>query len=245
MRTLIPFLMFLSISCAYGASPEAAGLQPGQYITDKGWGTLDVKAGKDQTLGFQIETVGANLHTCELDGEIVGNRALLEGYEKGRQCTIDFQPSEKGINVVSGDQEACRDFCGMRAWFEGLYLKVPAKCENPARENTKALFKHLYDKKEYAEARSILEPLLKNCEKTMHWDELGSSRNDLAITQYHLGDYAACLRTLDHYVEDAAKKDEEVLENYPPADADTYSGILKAAKTNIGLCRSGLRKHKK
>jgi hypothetical protein len=72
----------------------------------------------------------------------------------------------------------------------------------------------------------------------MSWLETASIRNDLAVTQYHLHDRAACLSTLDPLAADAAKSDAAIRENFPPTDADDYLPLVKAARTNLKLCNA-------
>jgi hypothetical protein len=59
-------------------------------------------------------------------------------------------------------------------------------------------------------------------------------RNDLAITQYHLHDFAGCKRTLEPLREDAAKTDEQL--EYPVFALEARLPGIHAARTNIKLC---------
>lgn len=231
------FVMYPIQSFSQNSSPA-----PGHYITQGGWGNLLIKR-KPNGLSFEIFAVGTNAHLCELEGEIKINQSILgDKDEDGKSCTITFT-SAAGLVKVE-DNGACHGYCGMRANFDGSYLKTKIGCENAARKNTQNKFKQLYDQKKYNEALNALHPILKNCEKTLDSTEEGRIRNDLALTQYKLKNYTACLATLEPYIADADLTDEEVFNNpnsyYPPAEADWYLSILKAARTNIKLCRKGL-----
>ncbi|MGB7192464.1 MAG: hypothetical protein WBD81_03330 [Collimonas pratensis] len=222
----------------------AQGVMPsiGNYITEGGWGNLSIQQKKPEGIVFEIHSFGANAHSCQLEGEIRNGRATLESSDKEKPCLIDFQPSSRGVNVVPQTLQECREYCGMRAGFDGLYLKPVRGCENIDRQATKDKFKHLYDGKNYRDARLTIETLLNSCSTTLGQYELGAIRNDLAITQYHLGDFSGCLNTLEPYAKDAAIAANDAVKDYPPADAEAYSGILDAARTNIKLCHRKLHK---
>lgn len=210
---------------------------PGEYITEEGWGTLTIIRGQDGGLTFVIDTVGANAHTCDLEGDIRNGMTVLESNDEHTPCVVSFLPKGDDIEVNANHSDACRTYCGMRASFEGLYLKPAPGCDAKSRRETSDRFKRLYDDKAYAKARAVLEPMLKNCARTLDWIERGWLRNDLAVTLYHLGEAAACLNTLQPLAGDAAETDEAIRARYPPTDADNYLPIVQAARTNIKLCQ--------
>jgi hypothetical protein len=247
MRNLRP-LLWLLLPAVLGLSPTRAQgqevrLAPGEYITEKGWGTLTLRQGGGR-LSFVIEAVGANGHSCSLEGEVVKGRATLETDEETGPCRVSFKPlaegaeGGKGIEVASEEGEACRYFCGMRADFQGFYLVPPPGCAPAARETARTEFKRLYDKKAYPQALAKLEPVLKSCARMVGWIEEGWIRNDLAITLLKTGDLAGCRRLLEPLAADAARTDEELREEYPPSDADNYLPVVKAARTNLKLCKA-------
>ena len=149
---------------------------------------------------------------------------------------MKFDASAKGIGVSSN--EACRTYCGMRAQFDGMYFKPAPGCSSDERSSTRDAFKASYAKKDYAAARAKLEPLLTQCAALLSWLEKPSIRNDLAVTLYHLHDRAACLSVLEPLADDASKTDDAIRENYPPTDADDYLPLVKAARTNLKLCKA-------
>ncbi len=87
--------------------------------------------------------------------------------------------------------------------------------------------------------------LLKNCDKTLSWLNVGWILNDLAITQYHLRRPHDCLKTREPLAPDAALTDEDIRSAYPPADAKNYLPIVEATRTNQMLCRKLLKKRGK
>ena len=220
------------------ASAQQATPPPGEYVTDGGGGNLTVKNQKSGTAAFSIMVLGANGHTCTLDGEIKQGRAELAESPKDKPCMITFRQRGHDIDVVAVTPEDCRGYCGMRAWFEGLYLTPPKGCDSASLRKTRVAFKRLYDKKSYEQAKAALAPVIASCEKTLYWTEAGRIRNDLAITEYKLGNMAACRQILAPLSADAEKTDEELRDNYPPTDADNYLPVIKATRTNLRLCEA-------
>lgn len=220
---------------------RAQELKPGSYTADHGWGNLTISRNKNGALNFQIFAIGANAHTCDLQGTITNNRAVLEAQEKEQPCIVTFSPNGSDITVSDNDG-ICRYYCGARAGFTGTYHLPPPACTSKAVQKTRAVFKQLYDRKEYQQARLQLEPLLINCGHLLHWTEEEWIRNDLALAQYKAGDAAACLQTLRPLAEDAARTDAELRDNYPPSDADVKMPIIAAARTNLNLCKKAVAK---
>jgi hypothetical protein len=222
----------LAIAFATPCAVRAAdAVRAGSYENPNG--TL-VVSGDTGALTFKIDAFGANGHTCSLDGDIHGNQARLDGDES--PCIVTFDARAKGIEVSSND--ACRTYCGMRAHFDGMYFKPAPGCAGDERSHTRDAFKAIYAKKDYAAARGKLEPVLTQCAPVLSWLETASIRNDLAVTLYHLDDRAACLSVLEPLAADAAKTDDALREDYPPADFEDYRPLVKAARTNLKLCKA-------
>ena len=108
------------------------------------------------------------------------------------------------------------------------------KLEGEARRE----FKKLYDAGDYARAQAALRPVLADCGASMPWLEAGWIRNDLALTQFKLGDPQGCLLTLQPLRADAARSDSDIRAAYPPSDADRYLSILRATRSNAGRCEA-------
>ncbi len=210
------------------------GLRPGEYIPEGGWGNLNIKTTRGKML-FEITSVGSNFHTCGLSGEIKNNQARLEAADKEKECIVTFTKKGKDIEVIQSGPE-CSYYCGARAVFEGLYLQPAGGCDTLSRTKTRKRFKDLYDKKEYTGALSTLSELFNVCSKTFDWIETGWIKNDIAITQYKLGDSAACRATLKTLETEAALSDDEIKNNYPPSDADVWLAVVRAARFNLKLC---------
>jgi hypothetical protein len=225
-----------------GAKPAAkptSALLLGEYIADGGWGWLEISAEDRDGAKFDLQSVGANFHTCGLEGRIVGGKATLETFDGEAACVVTFALRADGI-AVSGTQ-ACQSYCGARAGFDGNYLRPAPGCGSNEKRAARAEFKRLYDRKRYSEALTKLAPLTSACDRTLYRYERGEILNDIAITQYKLGRRADCLRTLEPLAEDAALSDDEIRDGYPPSDADAWLPIVKAARFNLGLCRKKSR----
>lgn len=222
------------------ATAAEAPLQPGVYVTEGGWGVLKVMRAQNGATTFNIEAMGANGHSCGLHGEIGDGRAVLESFEKDKPCTVTFAAAGSGVRVGITKESvypACRYFCGMRADFEGEYLKTPSGCAPAEIKRTREEFKRLYGRKDYATARAKLEPAFGNCGKFIDWLDTGWIRNDLALVQLRAGDAAACLRTLEPLAKDAAKSDAQIERDIvSPTDVENWLPVVKAARTNLKLC---------
>jgi hypothetical protein len=179
--------------------------------------------------------MGGNGHSCDLEGEIHKGQAILDTFDGAGPCKVEFTQRADGVSVLP-QAESCREFCGMRADFTGIYRKLSSACQSASRARSRERFKALYDRKAFAEAYAILAPLVQECESTLNWLELGWIRNDLAITQYRLKRPADCLTTLEPLAADAKLTDRELNERFPPTDATNYLPIVQAARINLKLC---------
>ncbi|MBL8245222.1 MAG: hypothetical protein JNL89_13570 [Rhodanobacteraceae bacterium] len=218
-------------------SSVAADPAPGTYINEGGFGVLEISRAADGTLGFGIEELGANAHTCSLGGEIRDGKAELATMEN-ESCRLTFRVDKAGVHVEQNadDQERCRHFCGARAYFGGLYLRPPAGCAPAEVAATRKRFKQLYDQRKHAEAAAQLDSLLPRCERVIMDIDRGWIESDLAITRHKLGDDAGCRAALAGRTELAAMSDEEIVESYPPVEGELYGRLAGAVRTNLKLC---------
>jgi hypothetical protein len=214
---------------AHLAFAQVAAPLEGEYVINDGaWGRLQVQ-GSGQ---FKIVTTGANGHQCQLDGVIVKGRSKLAN----SACHVDFKAEGANVNVTTNGSDDCKSVCGARAWFNGLYLKPPPLCEQKGIAGVRKKFKAEYGAKNYSDALATLSPVATQCKQFLYWIDSGWILNDLALTQFKLGDRAGCLRTLQGLAPDAAKSDEEITGNFPPADSDLYLRVIGATRTNLKLC---------
>ena len=223
---------------AFGSTAFAQQLAPGEYVTERGWGTLTVTREAGGRLGFSIVAVGGNQHVCGLDGNILGGKGVLEAMEARKPCVVTFVPKRDGIEVKANDERICSYFCGAHARFEGTYMKTRAACLPKNVRDSRTAFKRAYDRREYGAAQTQLAPLLTECARTLDAIDEGWIRNDLALAQYRGGDAAGCLRSLQPLASAAAKDDETLREDRAPVDAERYVTLIRAVRTNLKLCRA-------
>lgn len=214
-----------------------AQIKPGEYVYSGGYGVLTVSADKGGTQKFELEVVGANFHTCSLAGVIRNNEARMEDSADDKQpCVVTFKPGKDGIAVDSRHERACSFFCGVRARFEGTYAMPPAGCAPSLVRQTRNRFKAAYDKKQYAEARGVLAPVVDKCLGTLNHYGEGWVRNDMAITYYRTGELAACREVLKPWQELAGTPDSEIKDGYPPSDAEEMLRLAQATRANLKVC---------
>lgn len=221
------------------ARPAAQTLAPGEYATEGGWGVLTLRTEADKRLLFELETVDANGHTCSLDGEIRNGRTVVADTPEPAACVVRFTASGSGIDVSTNEAASCRSFCSTRAGFTGRYLRPLPGCDSLSRGATGAEFKRLYDSGAYRDAQQQASRLLERCTPLMSWNERARLLNDLAITQYHLGQHDACVRTLQPLADDAAASNQTLMDRLPPTDYENYLPIVESTRNNLRWCQGG------
>lgn len=226
--------------CLLGAGPvHAAGPSPGHYLAEGGRGDLEIKPAGDKSLRFRLTATGENGHGCDLRGTIKDGRAVLPTGNEGKACTVVFSAAPGSVHVESIDNSgACRDFCGARAWFDGTYL-FAARCTRAAKSAARQRFGALYRAGSYARALAELAPVLDECRTVLHWMDAARLRNDIAITQYHLGQLSECRNTLAPVLEYAEGGERQLRNALPPADFERFLPVAKAAWHNASLCQAG------
>lgn len=223
----------LVLACAAWASMGAVALAqtiaPGSYVYEGGNGTLMIKS--DQT--FSISTFGGNAHMCELEGTIRGNRGAVAD----SKCGVTLKPAGANWQLDTTD-DSCRDFCGARAGFQGLYIKPSAACTYSAVAKSRKVFKSQYDQKDYTAAIQTLAPVLTQCAQVVNRFEEHWIRNDVALAQFKAGDKAGCLATLAPLAELASRTDADIRDTGEPTYVENYLKLAKAVRTNLRLCKS-------
>lgn len=232
----------LACACASTVLPlgaDAADVRPGEYLAEGGWGMLHVTRGEHRALSFAIDSRGANAHLCSVQGGIVANRAVLEDMGDDRPCEITFVAHRDAVDVVLGEPATCRGYCGMRAGFDGTYMRPANGCRTDQRLKSAAAFKKSHVAADYGAALRTLQPVLTGC---IRWlDARAQSRliEDIAITQYHLGRFDDCLKTLEPLRADSERSEAELQEVYigQPSEVERVLAEGIATRTNLALCR--------
>ncbi|HEY8359915.1 MAG TPA: hypothetical protein VIL30_20860 [Ramlibacter sp.] len=231
MNLLAAFLASAAVFLAASASAQQPAA--GTYVREGGSGTLQVREGG----AFTLESLGANGHTCTLDGTVLrGRAATAEG------CAVRFERKAGAIQVApegksDAARDACRAHCGMRAHFEGDYFPQPAACRNASVAAERAAFLVDYKAKRFQPAATRLQKLLDACGRLLWWMTDAEVRNDLALAQHRAGDGAACLATLKP-LEPLLRGDQ----HFPPLEKDWADGVLPQIRFNRKLCEATPRR---
>lgn len=234
MRPLI-FLGGCLLGLQLHFAAQAQSINPGSYLAEGGWGSLEIKPGKAGKFPFVLDTLGSNFHMCNAEGEISGTQAVLpDGDAEGKHCVLQFSWKNGAVTVSTNDQ--CRYYCGARASLDGEYFSAPSACTGNRPRTARKQFKALYDQKKYPQAAEKLQVVLQQCDKFLGKFEAGWLRNDLALAQFKMQLPEQCLQTLQPLREEAGKTDEQITEHYAPAEIETYLPIVKATRTNLKLC---------
>lgn len=227
----------MALALPLGAGAQASAPRPGSYETEGGWGQLTIKSGnRPGTLGFSIEAIGGNAHTCSVGGTLQGDRGVADDETGPEACAIRFTARGDRIEVKPLTPENCRTFCGARASFDGTYLLPPEGCRPAQRKARRAVFLSAYQARRHAEALSTLSAFQRECGALLSWLEVDRVRNDLAVTLHHLGRDDECLAQLKATRGAQWSTEAEVREGLPPSDADAYLSVAKATWTNQRLC---------
>jgi len=224
------------------ADGAAADIELGHYVRNEDSGTLTVRRDEQSRLTFEIESTGANCHSCSVSGVIragIGHADSGDGSES--KCTIAFSSIRSGVLVQSTTLEECRAYCGARAGFDGTYRLPPSACTDVGRQESRDRFLNLYRSRQYRQAASTLQTLVSQCEVFIGRIEMDRVRNDLALSQYHSGEFSQCVKTLNATLA-ADFKDEEHLKAggphfyLPPCDFDNYIEVARSTWFNKALC---------
>ncbi|CAK7051518.1 hypothetical protein [Saezia sanguinis] len=231
-KAMMLILCFLS----FHAMAQSKPFEAGEYITEGGWGVMNIGPFENGYQSFEIFAVGGNAHVCELSGKIDRHVGVTEG----GGCEIVFYRNDNGIEVVVDDEmyEACRSNCGSRASFDGHYLKPSQGCEGDAMKQTVDRSDELVRQGAYVEAESVLRELLTHCQVTLdHFDD-GRLRNELAEIQARLNMKQACFETLQPWADLANETDEEVCRNryQSPASCVEALPIVNSTRINLNKC---------
>ena len=228
-------LILIALGCSV-----AQAVAPGEYTTAGGWGNLRVTAGKGADQRFVLRSEGANGHSCELEGNIHGQRAEVRPSPGELACEVVFAETAHGVEVTSNGL-TCRQFCGMRASFEGEYLRQAAVCTRPNLNQARRTALALYKAGKYQQSAELLQPVVDACEEALDWLEFYKIRNDLAIALHRAGDRAGCLKALTPPARYEDPAELTLLSETEPSVYETWLPVLKATRFNRALCETAAR----
>jgi hypothetical protein len=208
---------------------HAQALPAGDYVTAGGGSVLELAA--DQT--FYISTLGTNSRVCDLWGTIRNGVAAMEN----NACVVTFTLQGSSLVVEHNGSDGCRDYCGMRADFPGVYLRPAPGCTPKAVASARKAAQEALARADYATAAHTLEPLLVRCEATLHWFNASWMRTDIAAAYIGLGDTTTCLHTLQPLTHVTQETDEALAQQYPPADAARVIAFARVARSQVQQCQ--------
>jgi hypothetical protein len=204
----------------------------GEYVSGGGWGTLRIEPGGK----FAIDSLGANGHSCGLEGTLAGRVGRTQ---EEPVCRIELTPrgDHWSLGIAERDFEACRNYCGARASFDGEYWRQLPACSGKGLDGVKAAFIRQYQGKQFDAAAATLESLFSQCGQRIFQPVEQNLRNDLALAYHHAGKDAECRRVLqpiaDWYVP------EPTVVTFAPADEDWGLPLVKKTRFNWKLCGGG------
>ena len=226
----------------------ANAVHPGEYVLSGDSGRLKVEQRSGQKI-FSIDSVGANCHTCGLSGRVVGTNAETTDdgpTNKSMVCHIRMTSSGDGTEVAVEPQAdvACRQYCGARATFDGIYLKPKAICTEKGKRNARDIFIRHYRAKQFPQAVEALRPVLEQCGDFFSWMEIDRVRNDLSLAYFHMGQTEQCIDTLRKTWAYSFADEEALRDGLPPCDFYNYGPTAKATWHNMRLCggKPGVKK---
>jgi hypothetical protein len=213
-----------------------SSITSGVYVTEGHWGTLEIKNKTAKEFEFNISTIRPNSNLCDVSGKAINGVARLKNEDSKNGCVIKFKNKGDSI-IVESNGESCSYYCGANAFFDAEYLKPSVQCSDDAVDKSRNKFTKLYKEKKYTEALAVLEPVLKNCEKTLYQTINYWIRNDLAVTYAKLERFDDCSKILEPLKEDAQMTEEELQNNYPWLYVESNRTVIKATRTNLKLCK--------
>lgn len=231
------WLVAALVGCSVQTS-KATGLQPGTYIRSHSSARMTIEGTAPSQITFEIESAGANCHTCAVSGTVKDGVGIAEPWAANDEhsCQIGLVKTGSAIDVNPLTETECRPYCGMRASFEGRYRRPPRTCSAKSQQARRDRFLTLYRAGNFRGASQTLHSLLAECEEFIDWITIDRIRNDLAVAQFHNGDRSACMATL-HSTLAAKYGGEDALKlELPPCDFDNYIGVAKATWNNQSLC---------
>lgn len=231
MHLILHIAVSALISTFVGHAAGADAIPQGVYVAEGGRGSLTIQSSGR----FQLETLGTNGHTCEVEA-VIQDRAEAVTAE---ECRIRFERSLDRVSVHPdpASDEACRRHCGMRAWFQGDFFREVPACRAEPVKRERDRFTALYRARNYRQAAEVLSALLNRCGRFMYWlpDE-AQARNDLAITYHRMSDDAACIGVLSP-LRRAFIEDENITGRaFAPSDEGVGQEMVRITRFNWKAC---------
>lgn len=222
--------LFTGLLCVCAAISTARA-ETYQVQNAYGSAVLEVKGRQ-----FNINTMNFSGNLCVADGTMSG-RGKIRHYRDEAGCHIRFDFSQSGrirVDIPPAATAACSQYCGFNAYMEGDYVRLPAACNQQARQQSTERFLQAYRARHYQAAVRIQQQVLQQCEPFMLFTDAMRVRNDLAVAHKNAGNRAACRQALQPWAEHINGDTD-----FAPSRLfqDQYEAELKAARFNWNSCR--------
>lgn len=225
-RVLLAIAALVPSLLAFAQQPVAQQPVAGMYITEGGWGTLDVR----RNGAFALETLGVNGHSCSIEGTMVQGRAAVKP-----GCTLVFGRRGQAIQLTTdsapGEENGCQSFCSMRANFETTYHPEPPACRPAVLQKERAAYLEDVKAARFRPAAARLEKLVGACGRWLWWMTAAEIRNDLAVAQHRAGRSKDCLATYAP-LEDLLGPNPQL----PPMEEEWAKGVVPQMRANREAC---------
>ena len=243
MRLQLLNLALLPISLAVShsalAQKKSGALPFGEYITRGGHGVLEIKPVQASIpQSFEISTVGANGHICDVKGKIRNRQSRVSTHEDGSEiCHIKFhQESNGAITVDAEPNQACRNFCGMRAFFADTYLIPADGCSIDQLTTLNERAKSALKENQHAQTREITSQVLAQCEATLRWESSLELRLLLTHASVELGDSEKCREAMGEVIHAALVDPVAIEMPLPPAEHYFFTKLLEDIRPAAVRC---------
>lgn len=246
MSRRLPALVLLAAAlCAPGSLPAGdrpTSLPAGEYFAPAGIGghsLLTLGTPRAGSQPFTIETLGANAHVCDISGEIRNGQSrvpLDETDSNGEACLVTFRRDASGDIEVAAGSDACRHFCGARAYFDDSYSRVAAGCRSAQTRSLHARAEAALATRP-AQTQRLARRLLERC--TLSWMQQLELRRLLVLASDALGDARTCRAAIsDDPQLHGALLDPVEMEQMPlpPFEHGTLTSVLDAIRPAAVRC---------
>lgn len=233
----IAFLLTNLLAYAKDSPATTNKVAPGEYLAERGRGTLLITARKKGQY-LKINTYGGNGHTCSIEGDLDAKNQLKDKNQSSEApCIITLDAHDDRIKVSTNNEtDACESYCGVRARLDDSFYKVDDICKGKTKTKNIKLFNSYYSKKSYQLAEQTMRSAYEKCGKYLYLAEKMRWMNDLAVTYKNLKEKEKCLTLIKTFLEDSDLPEEEALD-LAPSDEERVGPEFKKLKFNRNACK--------
>lgn len=237
----ISFLCCLVITAlVLPAAARADDVPPGSYVTAGGWGRLTIAPAENNKMPFTLLVVGGNAHTCDLKGSVDPETWIATSAADGAEpCNMTFHETQGSVKVDVKTKEACRNYCGARAWVEGVYLPLAEQCDVRKAQDAIEAFGAVLPADEAAFVEKNVMPILNGCQQTLTEPVRLGLRQTVALAAFHAGDKVGCRSALSQEQNFMNKGVHDIAAEFAgePVNQDQYIRLSKSLRDTSALCQ--------